>query len=159
MKDRIRQLMEAQHLTQQRFAEMIDISPASLSSIFNDRTKPTLNHVDAIRKSFPNINLGWLLYGDGEMFLTSGLQNRSDVPATSTFTTTEPVLEFDDTKAVLPQQSDVHHMPQSTASQSSYSSLKTEKPIVKIVDKPQRHISEIRIFFDDQTWETFVPKK
>ena len=151
--------MEAQHLTQQRFAEMIDISPASLSSIFNDRTKPTLNHVDAIRKSFPNINLGWLLYGDGEMFLTSGLQNRSDVPATSTFTTTEPVLEFDDTKAVLPQQSDVHHMPQSTASQSSYSSLKAEKPIVKIVDKPQRHISEIRIFFDDQTWETFVPKK
>ena len=159
MKDRIRQLMEAQHLTQQRFAEMIDISPASLSSIFNDRTKPTLNHVDAIRKSFPNINLGWLLYGDGEMFLTSGLQNRADVPATSTFTTTEPVLEFDDTKAVLPQQSDVQHMPQSTASQSSYSSLKTEKPIVKIVDKPQRHISEIRIFFDDQTWETFVPKK
>ena len=159
MKDRIRQLMEAQHLTQQRFAEMIDISPASLSSIFNDRTKPTLNHVDAIRKSFPNINLGWLLYGDGEMFLTSGLQNRSDVPAASTFTNTEPVLEFDDTKAVLPQQSDVQHMPQSTVPQSSYSSLKAEKPIVKIVDKPQRHISEIRIFFDDQTWETFVPKK
>ena len=30
---------------------------------------------------------------------------------------------------------------------------------VKIVDKPQRRITEIRIFYDDQTWETFVPKK
>jgi hypothetical protein len=30
---------------------------------------------------------------------------------------------------------------------------------VKYIDKPQRNITEIRIFFDDQTWETFVPKK
>jgi len=30
---------------------------------------------------------------------------------------------------------------------------------VKYIDKPQRRITEIRIFFDDQTWETFVPKK
>lgn len=35
-------------------------------------------------------------------------------------------------------------------------SVKTE---VKYIDKPQRKITEIRIFFDDQTWETFVPKK
>ena len=34
--------------------------------------------------------------------------------------------------------------------------VKTE---VKYIDKPQRNITEIRIFFDDQTWETFVPKK
>jgi hypothetical protein len=32
-------------------------------------------------------------------------------------------------------------------------------PEVKYSDKPQRQITEIRIFFDDQTWETFVPKK
>lgn len=25
--------------------------------------------------------------------------------------------------------------------------------------RPERKITEIRIFFDDQTWETFVPKK
>ena len=30
---------------------------------------------------------------------------------------------------------------------------------VKYIDKPQRKITEIRIFYDDQTWETFVPKK
>ena len=36
------------------------------------------------------------------------------------------------------------------------STVRTE---VKYIDKPQRNITEIRIFFDDQTWETFVPKK
>ena len=30
---------------------------------------------------------------------------------------------------------------------------------VKNFDKSQRKITEIRIFYDDQTWETFVPKK
>ncbi len=34
-----------------------------------------------------------------------------------------------------------------------------ERVVIKEVEKPQRQITEIRIFFDDQTWETFVPKK
>ena len=68
MKDRIRQLMINQHMTQQSFADMLGISPASLSGIFTGRTNPTLNHVDAIKKKFPSINLDWLLYGHGAMF-------------------------------------------------------------------------------------------
>ena len=48
MKERIKQIMESQHMTQQTFAQFIQISPASLSSIFNDRTKPTLAIVEAI---------------------------------------------------------------------------------------------------------------
>ena len=48
MKDRIRQLMEAQHMNQQTFATFTGIATASLSSIFNGRARPTLNHVDAI---------------------------------------------------------------------------------------------------------------
>ena len=49
MKDRIRQIMEAQHMTQQTFANFIGINAASLSSIFNERTRPTLNIVEAIK--------------------------------------------------------------------------------------------------------------
>ena len=30
--------------------------------------------------------------------------------------------------------------------------------VIKEVDKPQRKITEIRIFYNDNTWETFVPK-
>ena len=33
------------------------------------------------------------------------------------------------------------------------------KTSVKIIDKQQRRISEIRVFYDDKTWETFVPQK
>ena len=33
-----------------------------------------------------------------------------------------------------------------------------EKDIIKIVDTHPRKITEIRVFYDDQTWESFVPK-
>lgn len=54
MKDRIRQIMEDQKLNQQSFAQLIGKSTATLSNIFNDRTKPTLDIVDAIKKKVPS---------------------------------------------------------------------------------------------------------
>ena len=41
--------MEEQQMTQQEFADFLQQSPATLSSIFNGRTRPTLNVVDAIK--------------------------------------------------------------------------------------------------------------
>ena len=68
MKDRIKQVMEWTGLSQQDFATKLGISPASLSSIFNGRTNPTNNHVQAIHRSFPEIDINWLLFGEGKMF-------------------------------------------------------------------------------------------
>lgn len=68
MKDRIKQLMESQHMNQLLFSQYIGISSASLSSIFNGRTNPSLKTVDAIRKRFPNLNIDWLMFGEGQMF-------------------------------------------------------------------------------------------
>ena len=68
MKDRIRLIMEAQHMTQQTFANFIGINAASLSSIFNERTRPTLNIVEAIKSKIPNLNTDWLMFGHGQMF-------------------------------------------------------------------------------------------
>ena len=67
MKDRIRQIMESQHMTQQVFADYIGLAPATLSSIFNGRTRPTLNVVEALKRKIPNINFDWLMLGVGPM--------------------------------------------------------------------------------------------
>ena len=45
MKDRIRQIMDDAKMSQQDFAAKLEISAASLSSIFTGRTRPTNNHV------------------------------------------------------------------------------------------------------------------
>ncbi len=150
--------MESQHMTQQTFSDFIGISSASLSSIFNGRTKPTLNTVEAIRSKFTKINLEWLLYGNGQMFLDDApLVNDSKVESPSSGTM-EGILEFGQAPSYgshTPQQLPVSSMPSGSGNSSSMHRMVD----LKTFDKPKRSITEIRIFFDDQTWETFVPKK
>ena len=141
-------------MTQQSFANYIDITPGTLSGIFTGRTNPTLKTVEAIHSKFPNLNLEWLLYGKGSMFV-----DQDDVPASpSPNTSTSPSeAQLDFNEAPTP--------PSDSASRKeSFRSvhdtpLKSVRYETKYIDKPQRKITEIRIFYDDQTWESFVPKK
>lgn len=189
MKDRIRRIMDEQHLTQQSFAQLLGISPAQLSGIFKDRTKPTLNIVDAIHQKFPQINLSWLLYGVEPMYINNvsaqagGLGEAAVANPTHSNVDGLSLMFDDDDPSVAGESSSGHSMaeeqvsslgnskiPSSQVSQNSLfttpensgvnNTLKNiSKETVKYIDKPQRKITEIRIFYDDQTWETFVPKK
>ena len=81
MKDRIRELMEAQHMNQQTFSNCIGINTATLSGILTGRTQPTIKVVNAIMRKFPNININWLMFGQGGMIARTILpQPRSHRP-------------------------------------------------------------------------------
>ena len=154
MKDRIRRIMESQHMTQQVFAQFIKISPATLSGIFNGRTNPSLNIVEAIKNSLPSISTDWLLFGNGPMYIDVS-KGESVASAGGSTDSKEALLDFE-TPSTAP----------SIASQTggfvqgvNSTPKNMEQFVMKNVDKPQRKITEIRIFFDDQTWETFLPKK
>ena len=143
MKDRILELMKSQHMTQQTFANFLGIAPATLSSIFNGRTRPTLNIVEAVKSKLPGVSTDWLMFGTGSMYRDeeNSSTNENLIAGVSPF---EPVLDFGVSPAT----------PSVDGGQKN-----SPKEVVKIIDKPQRKITEIRIFFDDQTWESFVPKK
>lgn len=66
--DRIRELQAYEGLTNQEFAEQLEISPAALSHIYSGRNKPSLTILEAIALRFPNVNLNYLLKGNGELF-------------------------------------------------------------------------------------------
>lgn len=173
MKDRIRQLMDTQHMNQQTFAKLTGIGSATLSSIFNDRTKPTINHVMAIHKRFPSINLNWLLYGEGGMFepahiddapgsddnglFDSNAYDRSNDSGNTSVIMAEGVLDFgsEDFKSQVtaPSAQRVVSRPHQMNTQQNVSRN------IGVVTTPSRKITEIRVFYDDQTWESFVPKK
>ena len=151
-------------MTQQVFADFIGLAPATLSSIYNERTRPTLSVVEAIKKKIPNISTDWLMFGSGDMYVAS---SASPAPADSLFPAEEgglnggqivhnPMLDFDQPQSPTPQQG-----PQAPYSFNSVKSTPSniERTEVKIIDKPQRKVKEIRVFYDDQTWETFVPEK
>lgn len=146
MKDRIRQLMESNHMTQKVFAQYTGISEASLSGVFNGRTKPSLSMVESIHERMPNVSVDWLMFGSGEMHTSQTESAPADAP-TLFGADGQPA---DDTSEVATQPA--------TEPVVSSGNVQQQKTVVKFIDKPQRRITEIRIFYDDQTWETFVPK-
>jgi len=157
MKDRIRQIMESQHMTQQVFADYIGLAPATLSSIFNGRTRPTLNVVEALKRKIPNINFDWLMLGVGPMYLdqTKAVQSHEEVSEQRP-EIENPMLDFDQSPSPAPQNG-----PQRMSFVNGVRStrLENDREDLKIVDKPQRRVIEIRVFYDDQTWDTFLPAK
>ncbi len=157
-KDRIKLIMEDQHMTQQVFADFLQQSPATLSSIFNGRTRPTLNIVDAIKTKIPDISIEWLLYGTGDMYV-SHPDVSPDVLSTPSTNGQDLMLNFD---APTPVSPNLHQ--NSTSAANFQQGVKTTHPDyvreeIRLVDKEPRRVTEIRVYYDDQTYETFVPAK
>lgn len=156
MKDRIRQIMESQHMTQQTFANFIGMSAASLSNIFNDRTKPTVKTVEAIKSKIPNLSTDWILFGSGSMY-NDDKNASSPTLDTKPANSAEPTLDFSDDMPsgvahVAPEPQPSSYVPRQQPAQ-------IVKPEIRYAERPRRQITEIRIFFDDGTFETFAPKK
>ena len=156
MKDRIKQIMDAQQMSQQAFAAFIDMSAATLSSIFNGRTKPTLAIVEAIKTKIPNINTDWLMFGSGTMYKSS-----SEAPAvspSSTSSKTEPMLDFGfDEGSSTGKESKSEPQVKQEIKGVNNTPREMPKTEIKFVDKPQRHVVEIKVYYDDFTYESFYP--
>ena len=148
-------------MTQQVFASYIGTTPATLSGIFNDRTRPTINIIESIKKKFPDISLEWLMLGLGDMYQspTTPSTEPAGTSENSLFSSSmgqEQSIDFDPIPSPTPQMS--HPTP------TYNNSVRNTRPEivreeVRIVDKPVRHVTEIRVYYDDQTWESFVPAK
>lgn len=153
MKDRIRVLMEHKHMQQNTFANFVGISPGTLSGIFNGRTKPTLPIVEAIKSKIPNLRVDWLVFGTGPMF-----EGENDDSSTAP---SHPSEGQDGGRQTPEQQPSLFSTPEQfdRGGRVDFTPNNRQVENIKYLDKPQRKITEIRIFYDDQTWETFVPKK
>lgn len=154
-------------MTQTVFAQFLNMSPASLSSIFTDRTKPTLNIVEAIKKKIPDISTDWLMFGIGDMYTsTPPEENRSPLDKNNisgdlfdeisdTVSSPSPVLDFNDNRNQYRNSAPDRN----NANSVNYTQQNFVSENQKIIDKPQRKVVEIRVFYDDQTWESFSASK
>lgn len=178
MKDRIKNVMDYAKLSQQDFSHKLGVSPASLSSIFTGRTNPTNNHVQAIHRVFPEINVSWLLFGEGEMLQSGERSAENAVILGDSVASGEEeqagaasidgmgLLFSDAPEANGAAVSGISTAP--VATPVSAASAKREAAYqrraesrqaeaARQFDRVPRKIKEIRVFFDDGTYEAFVP--
>ncbi len=145
MKDRIYQLMKQQGMSQKQFANELCVGEATLSSIFTGRTRPTTNIISNIHERFPEVSIPWLMFGEGDMYAGE--------------TVSEHLLTTSSDVNDVPPAADLFSEMRSQEPISTPTSVPPTMPLmretIKYVDKPQRKITEIRVFFDDGTYETF----
>ena len=153
MKERITKIMQKEEMSSVQFAEKIDISPSSLSHILNGRNKPSLEVVMKIHKACSYVNLLWLLYGEGEMEMPADNQNVEDSGISGMMMLGEnPIF----TSYGAEERENRKEMEVRTPVFAPKEIVREE---VKYIEKPAKKITEIRIFFDNGTYETFRPDK
>lgn len=149
IKDRIKMIMEKENMASGAFAESIGIQQSTLSHILNGRNNPSLDVIMKVHQKYNYVNLEWLLYGQGNM-------SEETIQPTSDF---QPSLFAENT--IIP--SNVTMAPENRREIALESPETSHKEIVKqeirYIEKPSRKITEIRFFFDDNTYETFRGEK
>ena len=152
-RDRMLQVMQAVGMNAKQFCQEVGISPGTLSNITGGRNKPSLEVVMKIHKACSYVNLPWLLYGEGEM---EELAN-------------DPILEDSAISGVMMLgesplfasngAEDCENRKEMELRTPVYAPKEIVREEVKYIEKPARKITEIRIFFDNGTYETFRPDK
>lgn len=151
MKERIEQIMEREQMVASTFAESIGIQRSTLAHILSGRNNPSLDVIMKIHQHFKYINLEWLIYGTGPMTDQNEQSN-------------DPYLHFDSSSEpnahglTLDLNSSEEDEKDSEANNMNKSQTH-EIERIKYIEKPQRKITEIRIFYDDNTFENFKPEK
>ncbi|WP_075340924.1 helix-turn-helix transcriptional regulator [Tenacibaculum agarivorans] len=65
MIDRLKIILDHYNLTSSNFAEKIDVPRSSISHLLSGRNKPSLDFIIKVDKTFEEVDLDWLLYGEG----------------------------------------------------------------------------------------------
>ena len=151
MKERIYQIMQSENMTQREFAQALGISASSLSSIFNGHTSPTNYTVQAIHRQFPDINITWLMFGEGTM-LNSDAQSGKEAGTPDSSGTTGSTAEVGAHEAAGTTEGNMATL---TPAEAGTPNQVIIRETVKYIDKPQRKIAKIHILYDDGTFETF----
>ena len=143
IKDRFKMIMEREKLTAGAFAESIGVAQATISHILGPRNKyPSTEVILRLHQRYSDINLEWLLTGQGNM------SNDADSSASTPENIGADYPLFAENA-------------ENAAKGPLGRLVNTPKEIVKqeiiYKERPPRKITEIRIFFDDNTYETFKP--
>ena len=73
---RLKTILNHHELSSASFADLIHVQRSSISHLLNGRNKPSLEFIMKINEAFKEVELQWLLYGEG-IYPNEDLENNS----------------------------------------------------------------------------------
>ena len=66
MKERLQSLMNLKKMTPSQFADSIGIQRSTLHHIISGRNNPSVDVINKIHSTYPDVDLNWLISGDAK---------------------------------------------------------------------------------------------
>ena len=185
MRERIKQIIEREGMSQSQFADYIGVNRPTLSHVIAGRNNPSLDIMMSIHRKFPKINVLWLFDGIGtyEDDANSPQDSSRDNSAVDTNNYQEQYPKADYATAHASSATPIEEQiksrfyqgelfaenpiftPESTGDAKKRKEMPLQAPqkATYLTDtqtdytqkKLSRKIVEIKVFYDDGTYETF----
>jgi DNA-binding XRE family transcriptional regulator len=156
MVNRIFTFIESLQLTPTEFADTIGVSRASISSIKTGRTQPTLSLVEKIKQRFPEIDINWLILGEGdapianrsesETELFSDDEVKAEIEVTQTLSNDDTANEY---QAVY-----IAETPRKIEEEPQMVNQETNVPVQSTIER-KRSVKKVILLYDDGSFEEF----
>ena len=189
MRDRIKQIIEREGMSQSQFADYIGVNRPTLSHVIAGRNNPSIEIMMKIHQKFPKINILWLLDGIGDYetktsadYSPNSLVEEQHTDENLLSSSQSPLDAEEDSGPSIPFSSPGNDTPSRfyqgdlfaensifTTENTGAAKKRKEMPLQPPPKAPymsdtqtdyarkflQRKIVEIKIFYDDGTYETF----
>lgn len=156
MVNRIFTFIESLQLTPTEFADTIGVSRASISSIKTGRTQPTLSLVEKIKQRFPEIDINWLILGEGdtpivnrseqEIELFPNDEVKSEIEVTQNSSNDDTANEY---QAVY-----IAETPRKIEEEPQVVNQETNVPVQSTIER-KRSVKKVILLYDDGSFEEF----
>ena len=151
MREKLLKLMETEHLTASRLAELLGIRSSGISHILSERNKPSFDLLQKILKRFPNINPDWLLLDSDQMYRDQATAANVAEPEENLFTLDNGAQEY----VATPGATDNDNAPPSS---SPIGVPQIANNIQQIARSSSRNVKRVIVLFDDHTFESYDMK-
>lgn len=153
MKDRIERLIKALKLTNNAFATEIGVQRSNISHILDGRNNPSLDFVKKVVERYKDINLEWLVMGQGSMFKH---------PQELTLFPEEDNMPANDTKNTIQSPTATNVTPNNSSFKQNEPLVTNNTPTPNVYNdilpvNPEKKVEKIVIFYSDKTFESYNP--
>lgn len=164
-KERIEFIIKEMALSNVEFSQLTGIAPATISHITSGRSKPTLPIFKSIMEAFPDLNPEWVFMGEGSIYKN---KESEKVVSQETQQNSNGTLDLFASESVVNTPSKRYVEPvkgkSSVAECVKPTDMSGIKEVIRssmeeAISQRRRQIVEVRIFFDDGTYEAFNTPK
>jgi len=154
MQDRFKKILEEKGLNAQKAAKIIGIDASAVSHIINGRRRPGFDVLQKLCNALPDINLNWLVNGQGSMYITTlPSENSSDETKNELFSNEEELLNDNVAENEVYKNDDVHVNSNILDKTNTITNLINKDNVIN-----KKRVKLVIVVYDDGSVENFTSK-